>query len=154
MEIRQHLQRLQVTARQLAQLIGKLHAPSQAVLSAPLSTGRYKETFTEFYTSPTKTTMYWFPCQLKPWKNLPGGRRLLNGMARLCCASHRLLPLHQIYLSRVGEQSAMVPEQETHGATRSRNAHKLPRVTGSNSSSKDLSEGSDRAISTVTIKQL
>ena len=33
------------------------------------------------------------------------------------------------------------------------NAHKLPRVTGSNSSSKDLSEGSDRAVSTVTAGQ-
>ena len=36
MEVRQHLQRSQVTARQLAQLIGKLHATSQAVLPAPL----------------------------------------------------------------------------------------------------------------------
>ena len=36
MEVRQHLQRPQVIARQLAQLIGKLHAASQAVLPAPL----------------------------------------------------------------------------------------------------------------------
>ena len=36
MEVRQHLQRSQLTARQLAQLIGKLHAASQAVLPAPL----------------------------------------------------------------------------------------------------------------------
>jgi len=36
MEVSQHLQRSQVTARQLAQLIGKLHAASQAVLPAPL----------------------------------------------------------------------------------------------------------------------
>ena len=35
-EVRQHLQRPQVTARQLAQLMGKLHAASQAVLLAPL----------------------------------------------------------------------------------------------------------------------
>ena len=36
MEVRQHLQRPQVTARQLAQLLGKLNAASQAVLPAPL----------------------------------------------------------------------------------------------------------------------
>ena len=36
MEINQNLQRSQVTARQLAQLIGKLHATSLAVLPAPL----------------------------------------------------------------------------------------------------------------------
>jgi len=35
-EVNQNLQRPQVTARQLAQLIGKLHAASQAVLPAPL----------------------------------------------------------------------------------------------------------------------
>ena len=36
MEVSQHLQKSQVTARQVAQLIGKLHAASQAVLPAPL----------------------------------------------------------------------------------------------------------------------
>jgi len=36
MEVSQHLKSSQVTARQLAQLIGKLHAASQAVLPAPL----------------------------------------------------------------------------------------------------------------------
>jgi len=36
MEVSQHLQKSQVTAHQLAQLIGKLHAASQAVLPAPL----------------------------------------------------------------------------------------------------------------------
>ena len=36
MEVTQHLQRPQVTARQMVQLIGKLHATSQAVLPAPL----------------------------------------------------------------------------------------------------------------------
>ena len=36
MEVRQRLQRSQVTARQLAQLIGKLHAASRAALPAPL----------------------------------------------------------------------------------------------------------------------
>ena len=37
MEVRQHLQRPQMTARLLAQLIGKLNAASQAVLPTPLS---------------------------------------------------------------------------------------------------------------------
>jgi len=36
LEVNQTLQKLQVTARQLAQVIGKLHAASQAVLPAPL----------------------------------------------------------------------------------------------------------------------
>ena len=36
MEVSQHLQRSQLTAQQLVQLIGKLHAASQAVLPAPL----------------------------------------------------------------------------------------------------------------------
>jgi len=36
MEVNQNLQRPQVTARQLAQLIGKLQAASQAILTAPL----------------------------------------------------------------------------------------------------------------------
>ena len=36
MEVNQHLQRPQVTARQLAQLIGKLHATCPAVPPAPL----------------------------------------------------------------------------------------------------------------------
>ena len=36
MKVSQHLQRSQVTAQQLAQLIGKLHGASQALLPAPL----------------------------------------------------------------------------------------------------------------------
>ena len=43
-QVRNRLDGSQINARQLAQIIGKLHAASQAVLPAPLFTGPFRET--------------------------------------------------------------------------------------------------------------
>jgi len=87
MEVGQHLKSSQMTARQLAQLIGKLHAASQAVLPAPLfyrslqgdlqkalslSDQNYNALLS--LSAPAQEELTWWQKQLAQW----------NGKALLC----------------------------------------------------------------------
>ena len=155
MEVRQHLQRLQVTARQLAQLIGKLHAALQAVLPAPLfyqslqgDLHRVLNLTNQNYNALVSLSaqalegLTWWQEKLTQMEWQGSAVQATDNYHHIRCISPGLGNSLQWYQNR----GPMEP-------IRAGNAHKLPRVTGSNSSSKDLSEGSDRAVSTVTAGQ-
>ena len=148
MEVRQNLQRSQVTAQKLVQLIGKLHTDSQAVLPAPfflpVTTRRPSQNSEPHQpelrcigfrvsSSPGRAYLVAGEAYSMEWQD--SAVQATDNYHYIRCISPGLGSSLQWYQNR-GPMEPLGAE----------NAHKLPRVTGSNSSNKDLSEGLDKAI--------
>ena len=118
MEVRQHLQRPQVTARQLAQLIRKLHVTLQAVLPVPLFYRSLQGDIQRVlnYTNQNYSALLSLSTQAQ--EELTWWKRKLaqwNGKS-LLCRSQTITITSDAFLQG-WEQSAMASGQRVHGAT-------------------------------------
>ena len=155
MEVKQLLQKEQVTAHQLAQIIGKLIVASQAVLPAPLfyrslqgDLQRGLSNNNQSYNAPlslsplAKEELSWWQEMLGRWN----GKALLHQQESAIIRS-------DASLQGWGGSMQQYQDRRSLESVRTTASHKLPGVACSNSGSKMVSEGSRRIISFTTAGQ-
>ena len=145
-----------MTARQLAQIIGKLHTASQAILPAPLfyrslqgdlqialnsSSQNYNSLLT--LSQPAQEELAWWQDKLSHWN----AKALLHRTETVTIRSDVSI--------QGGEQYAMVPGQGDPGVMQSRRCTyiKLPGAVSSYISSESILKGSEGSVSEVTAGQ-
>ena len=154
MEVKQLLKKKQVTARQLAQIIGKLNVAFQAVLSAPLfyrsiqgDLQRIEQQQPELQCSPVPITS----CQGRTFIVARDAgmleRQSPTSLAGICDRQVRCIS------PGLGGSMQWYQDRRSLEPVRTTASHKLPGVACGNSGSEIISEGSGRIISFTTVGQ-